>query len=129
MKVFEKNITVTKAHIDFLNHVNNVQYVQWIQDIAQEHWEAVAPENFKLNFIWVVAAHHIYYKGESLLGDILAVKTYINDSQGAISHREVEITNNATGKLIMKATTEWCLLNIKSKRPSRIPQDIVDLFL
>lgn len=129
MKSFEIAIVVQEDDLDDLNHVNNVRYVQWIQDIAKGHWEAVAPTDFKEHYIWVVSAHHIYYKGECFLGDELTLRTFIENSHGVISNRKVEIYRKADNKLILTSNTEWCLLNTASKRPSRIPQEINDLFL
>ena len=34
--------TALPEHIDELGHVNNTVWVQWIQDIATAHWQAVA---------------------------------------------------------------------------------------
>lgn len=127
MKIFEQQIVVRSNDLDDLNHVNNVRYVQWIQDIAKGHWEAVAPADFKEHFIWVVSAHHIYYKGECFLGDELLLRTFIESSHGVISNRKVEIYNS--DKLILTSNTEWCLLNLKTKRPTRIPIEIEDLFI
>jgi acyl-CoA thioester hydrolase len=39
--IFEKQIQVTEEHIDGNNHVNNVQYVHWVEEIAGEHWDFV----------------------------------------------------------------------------------------
>lgn len=36
--VYEKQIKITEEHIDQNNHVNNVQYVHWVEEIAAEHW-------------------------------------------------------------------------------------------
>ncbi|GLB49221.1 acyl-CoA thioesterase [Neptunitalea lumnitzerae] len=127
MKIYEQLKIVSTDDIDELNHVNNVRYVQWIQDMAQGHWEAVAPKDFSENYIWVVAAHHIYYKGECFAGDTLLLKTYIESNKGVISHRKVDIYKDE--KLILTATTEWCLLTIATKRPTRIPKEIDELFL
>lgn len=33
---YQYTITVTKEHIDDLNHVNNVVYVKWINDIFRK---------------------------------------------------------------------------------------------
>ena len=38
MSVFETNYYVVTSDIDELNHVNNVVYLQWIQNIANLHW-------------------------------------------------------------------------------------------
>ena len=37
MTSFEQTLTVTSDHLDELKHVNNVQYLQWVQDIAGAH--------------------------------------------------------------------------------------------
>ena len=35
---FTQEIIVLKKHLDDLNHVNNVQYLYWAQEIAKSHW-------------------------------------------------------------------------------------------
>jgi acyl-CoA thioester hydrolase len=40
--VFEMTFTAGAEHIDELGHVNNAVWVQWIQQVAVAHWEAVA---------------------------------------------------------------------------------------
>ncbi|WP_241508016.1 acyl-CoA thioesterase family protein [Chryseobacterium rhizosphaerae] len=37
--VYQKQIKVTEEHIDQNQHVNNVQYVHWVEEIAAEHWD------------------------------------------------------------------------------------------
>ncbi len=37
--IFDLKITVQPEHIDILGHVNNVVYVQWMQDVASAHIE------------------------------------------------------------------------------------------
>ena len=41
-EIFQQSFLVEKKHLDEQNHVNNVQYVQWVQDVARAHWEARA---------------------------------------------------------------------------------------
>lgn len=36
---------VAKNEIDELGHVNNTDYVRWIQDTATEHWFAIARDD------------------------------------------------------------------------------------
>ena len=38
MTPFEIEMIVSEKDIDHLNHVNNVVYLQWVQDIATKHW-------------------------------------------------------------------------------------------
>ena len=34
-----KEIVVNDKHLDQNNHVNNVQYVHWVEEMAKEHWD------------------------------------------------------------------------------------------
>jgi len=128
MNVFETERIVRVDDLDELRHVNNVRYVQWIQDISKAHWESVVPETIRKEMIWVVRRHDILYKGSAVLGDKLVLKTHIARSEGFISSRVVEMRNRESGKLILKSQTDWCLLNKESGKPMTISPEIHTLF-
>ncbi|MFC0604481.1 acyl-CoA thioesterase [Winogradskyella pulchriflava] len=128
MQTFEKTITVTKTDLDQLNHVNNVRYVQWVQDIAESHWLKNVTKDILDNFFWVLLSHHIEYKNQAVLGDVLQLKTYVSKSEGITSTRYVEITNKNTGKIIVVSETKWCFMNATTKRPTRITPEVSTLF-
>ena len=124
MNRFKKEIIVSEDDLDDLNHVNNVRYVQWIQDISKEHWQAKASSQMRKEVIWVVLSHHIDYKNAAVLNDPI-----IESSSGAKSVRVVEMHHASTKKLLVRSSTEWCLLNSESFRPVRIPEEIKEIFL
>jgi len=126
---FKKEIIVTEDDLDDLNHVNNVRYVQWIQDISKEHWQTKASNKMQEEVIWVVLSHHIEYKNAAVLNDPINISTYIESSTGAKSIRIVEMRHGKTKKLLVRSSTVWCLLNSKTYRPFRIPDDIKEIFL
>lgn len=128
MEYFEKTITVSEDDLDDLNHVNNVRYVQWIQDISKEHWQSTAPLKIQDGVIWVVLNHNISYKSAAVLGDIIKVRTHIDHSRGATSVRVVEMYAAKTNLLLLRSKTEWCLLNKKTLRPTRITDEIKSFF-
>lgn len=125
MQVYEKSLTVTKDDLDELYHVNNVRYVQWIQDIAKAHWEQNITKSIKDSFYWVVVNHFIEYKSPAFLNDQLLIKTFVTKSEGVTSTRVVEMYKN--DKLLVKAETVWCLLSISTNRPTRITDEIANL--
>lgn len=128
MQSFTQTIQVGYEDLDELNHVNNVRYVQWINDIAKEHWlQEATSEQLKIYF-WVVIKHVIHYKSAAFLKDVLKLKTYVSHSEGVTSTRVVEIYNNNTDKLLVRSETDYCLIDAKTERPSRIPVEIIDLF-
>lgn len=125
---YQKRIVVEPADLDDLNHVNNVRYVQWIQDISKEHWQNTAPKEIQEGSIWVVLTHYIEYKAPAVLNDPIIVSTYIEKSKGAISVRVVEMVHEITKDLLVRSSTEWCLLNKQTQKPMRISEDIKAIF-
>ncbi|HUH45575.1 MAG TPA: acyl-ACP thioesterase domain-containing protein, partial [Arenibacter sp.] len=79
--------------------------------------------------VWVVLTHHITYKSSAKIGDVILIRTYIDRTKGAISIRIVEMYNKETGQLLVKAKTEWCLLNATSFKPMRIAPEIENIFI
>ena len=128
MNVYKALRQVTKEDLDELQHVNNVRYVQWIQDISKAHWEFAVPVDTRKNMVWVVRRHDIRYKGAARLDEQLEITTYIAHSEGFISSRVVEIRNTEDGKLILRSQTDWCLLNRESRKPMTISPEIHTLF-
>ena len=123
MVFFETKYTVQSSHIDELNHVNNVVYLQWIQDIANLHWTQLKKSEDTTDYVWVVIRHEIDYVGQALLGDSIVAKTWVGKTGGIRSIRHVEFYKNY--KLIVKAQTMFCLVNSKSFKPTRITDQIL----
>ncbi len=124
---FELEITVESQHLDDLNHVNNVVYLQWVQDVAEAHWNLKATTEMKEEYIWVVLNHYLEYKRSAFLGETLIARTYVQNYQGAKSERHVQILRGET--LLVEAKTTWCLLDKSSLRPKRVPQAFADIFI
>lgn len=129
MKVYTKTLQVTEADLDDLDHVNNVVYVQWIQDISKEHWQTVASEALKNEVIWVVSNHNITYKSAAKLHDVIEIKTFISDTKGPLSVRMVQMFLKESGVLLLEAKTKWCMLNTQTLKPTRISKDIEEIFV
>ena len=123
MNAFETKFTVVASDIDELNHVNNVVYIQWIQNIANLHWTQLKQDLDTTAYVWVVIRHEIDYIGQSLLGETLVAKTWVGKTEGIRSIRHVEFYKN--NKLVVKAQTTFCLVNAKTFRPTRITDQIL----
>lgn len=127
-QVFEMTLTVTEADLDAMNHVNNVRYLQWVQDVAEAHWRKVAKPQWLENYAWVVINHFIEYKKPALLGNKILVQTHVHENTGPKSQRLVRVFNAETKELLCQASTWWCLLNGETKRPIRVPEEIIAAF-
>ncbi len=125
---YQQHIIVRSQDLDKLDHVNNVVYVQWVQEVAKAHWDKLAPVEMQQKYIWMVLRHEIEYQSQAMLGDELVASTWVAWSEGVKSERQVEIINKKTNKTVVKAKTLWCLLDAETKRPRKIGDDIMSVF-
>ena len=126
---YSNTIIVKPEHTDELKHVNNVAYVQWIQDIAVKHWNAVAVDEIRKKYVWVILRHEIDYKKPGFAGDELLLKTCVLNVQKFTSDRQVQIFRKSDNTLLAQSKTTWCMLNAASFRPTIIPDEIKAIFL
>ena len=128
MEPFEQTIRVTQKHLDELLHVNNVQYLQWVQDIAGAHWHSLIKGKNEDFGLWVVRSHHIEYKRQAKLGDQLRAVTHVELTQGFLSERIVRFYLEDSTTLVAQCNTQWCYLDPKTQKLMRIPEEIHTLF-
>jgi acyl-CoA thioester hydrolase len=128
-RVFELSLTAGPEHIDELGHVNNAVWVQWIQQVAVAHWEALAAEAHKQRYFWVVVRHEIDYLRAAHLGDRIDARTWVGDApQGARFERFVEFTG-ADGKVCVRSRTQWAIIDKTLGRPIRVPPEVIAPFM
>ena len=128
-KVFHHTFRVQENELDELNHVNNVVYLRWVQDVAAAHWASVATEEMKKKYLWVVLRHEIDYRNPAFLGDELVAQTWVSSCDGVRSVRNVKFYQSGNGKLVAETKTTWCLLDAQFMKPKRIEQDVVPIFM
>jgi len=125
--VFAQPRTATPEDIDELGHVNNAVYVRWIQDIATAHWRAVARAADVDAYVWVVTRHEIDYRRATMPGEMVTVRTWVGEPQGARFDRFVEIVG-ADGAVKVAARTVWALVDRATMRPLRIQRELAAPF-
>ncbi|MBE0423853.1 MAG: acyl-CoA thioesterase [Lutibacter sp.] len=122
---FSLTLNVTENDLDSLNHVNNVTYLQWVQNVAEKHWNEIGNADSENKYVWVVIRHEIDYFLPAILNDEITITTYIGDSYGVKSERFVEIKKS--DKLLVKAKTIWCLLDKNTMKPVKVPAEIMEI--
>lgn len=112
-----------------MGHVNNSVWVQWIQDMATAHWNAVADPAHVEEFIWLVVRHEIDYRGNIAEGESVKGETWIEGGgRGAKSIRRVDF-RDSSGKVIVSAATTWAMLNRETQRLARVRPEVIGPFL
>jgi acyl-CoA thioester hydrolase len=127
--VFELTLTALPEHIDELGHVNNAVWVQWIQQVAVAHWEALADAAHRDAYFWVVVRHEIDYLRAAVAGDRIEARTWVGEApKGARFDRHMEFIDCA-GKVCVRAKTQWAIIDKASGRPIRVPVEVIAPFL
>ena len=125
------HLTVPASAIDLNGHVNNVAFVQWMQDAAVAHSDAVGctQATIALGALWVARRHEVEYRLPAFLGDVLEIKTWILDCRLVSSRRKYEFYRPKDNALLARGQTDWVLIDGKTHRPIAIPQSIQSLYL
>jgi acyl-CoA thioester hydrolase len=126
-QVFAQALAPSPADIDENGHVNNGVYVRWVQEMATAHWRSRAPEAAQACWTWVVLRHEIDYRRPLLPGENARARTWVGTRSGARFIRFVRI-DGPDGEVCAQAVSEWCLINIHTRRPARIPDALAETF-
>jgi acyl-CoA thioester hydrolase len=109
--------------------VNNAVWVQWIQQVAVAHWEAVADPLHKDTYYWVVVRHEVDYLRAAHDGDVITARTWVAEApQGARFDRFIEFTG-AEGKPCVRSRTQWAIIDKALGRPIRVPREVIAPFV
>jgi acyl-CoA thioester hydrolase len=126
----EYEFDVPASAIDDNGHVNNVEYVRWMQDAAVRHFESVGgnPIMDAAGATWVVRSHHVEYLRPALRGERIRVRTWVQDFRRVMSLRKYEFSRAGDGTVLAKGETEWVFVDAKTGRPKSIPAELQALF-
>lgn len=123
-------LTVPASAIDENQHVNNVQYVQWMQDAAGHHADAAGctAATQALGATWVVRHHHVEYLRPAFAGEDVEVLTWVSGRRKVRSLRKYRFVRVADGATLVQGQTEWILVDVASGKPRTIPDTVLNLF-
>ncbi len=128
--IFNDEFTVPEAVIDGNGHVNNVAYVQWMQDVAIRHATALtrAGEIGDKIGTWVARSHYIEYLRPAFAGDRVQASTWIADLRRVRARRRYEFVRQSDGVMLAKGETDWVFIDATTGRPQSIPEEIKSAF-
>jgi acyl-CoA thioester hydrolase len=128
--IFKFNIQVTAEVVDRNGHVNNVAYIQWLQDAAVRHAResGCLAATDAAGACWVVRMHHIEYLAPAFAGDNLTALTWVVNFQKVRSLRRYKIIRAKEQVIVVQAETDWVFVNAKTGRPMTIPAEVKNTF-
>ena len=126
---YSKTITIPASVIDENGHVNNVVYVQWMQDIAVEHYASIGGiEAQGPDATWVVREHKVEYLLPAFAGEEIEIRTWVENARRVRSLRKYEFVRRSDGRILVKGETDWVFVDAKSGVPLSIPANVTAVF-
>jgi acyl-CoA thioester hydrolase len=125
-EIFRHRFSVPEDAIDQNGHVNNVVYIQWMQDVAIRHSDA-AGGNAAMRAVectWVVRSHKVEYLSPAYAGDCIEAATWVASLGRVRSLRQYRFVRASDAKLLAKGETEWVFVNARNGRPCAIPESV-----
>ncbi len=127
--VYAKAFIIPPSAIDENGHVNNVAYVQWMQDIAVEHYFSIGGVTAQgPDATWVVREHRIEYLLPAFAGEEIEIRTWVEDVRRVRSLRKYEFVRRSDEKVLVRGETDWVFVDLKTGRPLAIPEKVSRVF-
>jgi acyl-CoA thioester hydrolase len=129
--VYSYEFVIPPSAVDQNGHVNNVMYVQWMQDAAVLHYEAMGgtqPTTRAIGATWVVRSHMVEYLNPAFAGERIRVQTWVTNLRRVRSLRRYRFIRAADEQLLVRGETDWVFVDIKSGSPRAIPAEVAGLF-
>ena len=125
-KPFAFPITVLPSDIDFMGHVNNARYLNWVQEAVLAHWRKIAPADEVASKAWVALKHEITYRKPAFLEDDVIARTVLESIKGARAFYSTVIHRGE--EVLAEVKSSWCCIDAQTLRPARIGEEVSRFF-
>jgi acyl-CoA thioester hydrolase len=128
---FTRSFRVRHYELDALGHLNNVVFVQYLQEAAIDASTALGfgPDWYRERHVaWVVRRLTIRYVAQVTWDSEVDVTTWVSHMGGVRSTREYEITLRSTGARVARARAEWVHIDAATGQPARFPDSWAQTF-
>lgn len=126
---YSKTVTVTRDVVDGNGHVNNVVYVQWMQDIAVEHYASIGGiEAQGPDATWVIREHRVEYFLPAFEGEEVEVRTWVENIRRVRSLRKYEFVRRSDKRVLVRGETDWVFVDLKTGAPRAVPEKVTKVF-
>ncbi|MEE9912112.1 MAG: acyl-CoA thioesterase [Deltaproteobacteria bacterium] len=129
-QIYRHELTVPREAEDQNGHVNNVEYLRWMQDAAMKHSETTGCTRATnaLGATWVVRTHKIEYLKPAFAGDRVTVITWVSNLRRVQSLRKYKIVRPADQALLACGETDWVFIDAQKGTLRSIPKEVKNVF-
>lgn len=126
--IFKRVFRVRHYECDAYGHLNNVNYVRYMQEIALDASADIGWTTERYQSIghqWLIRETNIEYLQALHWNDEVEVTTYVADFRRVQSRRHYEFRRVSDNVLVAQANTNWVYLNTETQKPARIPENMM----
>ena len=122
------DLVVPESAIDVNGHVNNVQYVQWMQDAAMAHSASLGWPQERYATIgrtWVIRSHTIEYLHSAYAGDHITIHTWVAEFHRFRTLRKFKFVRLGDNSTLAVAATVFIFCDLATGKPRSIPPEVL----
>ncbi len=130
-KIFSWRFKVRSYEIDQYGHVNNANYINYLEETALRASASVgfSTEWFDANqCLWVIRKMMVRYHEPAIYGDELEARSWVSDFRRVQSHREYEIVRVRDGVRVLRARANWVFIDREDLRPKRLLPEFYEAY-
>ncbi|MBX2818133.1 MAG: hypothetical protein KTR29_00585 [Rhodothermaceae bacterium] len=129
--VWNESFQIRAFEADASGHLGILHLFNYFQEVAGNHASALGVSIEKLNaqqLTWMLSRFHIQVKRYPVWGEKILLKTWPSDHSGLHALREF-VMYDAEGEQIGQGTSGWLMIDLKRRRPIRMPDFITSIEL
>jgi acyl-CoA thioester hydrolase len=130
VKIYTYDLIVAQQAIDGNGHVNNIEYLRWMQEAALLHSDSLGCTRATLGAggKWVIRSHRIEYFRPAFVGEHVAVLTWVSNVRRVQSLRKYKMIRSEDHAVLVEAETEWIFTDTQTGRLRSVPKEVSSLF-
>ena len=129
-QIYRYELTVPENAVDVNGHVNNLEYLRWMQDAAILHSDSQGCTKFTMaaGATWVVRMHRIEYLRPAFAGEKIIILTWVSNFRRVQSLRKYRIIRVQDNAVLVEGETDWVFVDAKTNRLRSIPKNVMAAF-
>ncbi len=129
-QIYQYKLTVMEDAVDVNGHVNNIEYLRWMQDAAILHSDAqgCTKATTAAGATWVVRTHRVEYLRPAFAGEEIIVLTWVSNFRRVQSLRKYKIIRVKDNAVLVEGETDWVFVDAQTGRLRSIPKNVMAAF-
>ena len=129
-QIYRYELTVPEDALDVNGHVNNLEYLRWMQEAAILHSDSqgCTKVTTAAGATWVIRTHRVEYLRPAFAGEQINVLTWVSNFRRVRSLRKYRIIRVEDNAVLVEGETDWVFVDAQTGRLRSIPKNVMDAF-